>query len=398
MRKKRILCGSMSKNGVSYHRLLLPYHALQKLYPDDYEVVFGYDNTKPIEEIIEYVKTFDFFVYNRLENSKLLEAIKGYVKIIIDIDDWWRLPDSHPSAHRYKEYGITQRIVENIKNADFVTTTTPILQSKIRSLGRNAAIFPNALIPQGQFSQTIKDNKRIRIATIGGSSHGKDMELLNGIATAMPKDLLDKVQFVLCGFDRSKMEDAEGNRFDIPWEYPENLWVSWERMFTDNYRTVSPEYKDFLTKYLQVPANPENEPYIRRWTEPIENYATLLDDIDIVLVPLVRNDFNACKSELKFVEAGVKGAAVIASNVAPYTICGRSALCKGGIIDSTGNCVFVDDAKGVKGWVKAIKLLVEDKELRNRIVTNNAAIVEERYNLLTVAEERKQWLDGISKG
>jgi hypothetical protein len=37
---------------------------------------------------------------------------------------------------------------------------------------------------------------------VGGSSHLKDLEILNGVVGRLRNDnLLDKVQFVLCGFD-----------------------------------------------------------------------------------------------------------------------------------------------------------------------------------------------------
>ena len=51
---------------------------------------------------------------------------------------------------------------------------------------------------------------------------------------------------------------------------------------------------------------------------PVSTYGHMYDHLDVALVPLVANEFNACKSELKIVEAGAKKCAVISSNVDPY--------------------------------------------------------------------------------
>ena len=61
-----------------------------------------------------------------------------------------------------------------------------------------------------------------------------------------------------------------------------------------------------------------DKPYRRLWGRDIQTYGELYNEIDVAIVPLKENNFNACKSELKIVEAGWMKKAVICSRVSPY--------------------------------------------------------------------------------
>ena len=128
------------------------------------------------------------------------------------------------------------------------------------------------------------------------------------------------------------------------------------------------------------------------WTRDIWNYATLYDEIDVLLVPLVDNQFNACKSELKMIEASVKGKPIIVSDVNPYKLCAISAIEKGGGLNPEGNCILVNNQKGSKGWAKAITKMVRDKQLRDTITTNIAKLTADgaKYNLYKVTDDRSE--------
>ena len=93
-------------------------------------------------------------------------------------------------------------------------------------------------------------------------------------------------------------------------------------MVTDNYKIVSPEYKEFLEKFIPDAQYPgvENELYRREWTKDLTSFGTHYNKLDILLAPLDENVFNYHKSELKLAEAGVKHKGVILSNFGPYTI------------------------------------------------------------------------------
>jgi hypothetical protein len=82
-------------------------------------------------------------------------------------------------------------------------------------------------------------------------------------------------------------------------------------------------------------------------TMPPNEYGAMYQAFDVALAPLVPSEFNRCKSNLKMVEAGFAGCALIISDVAPYA----QHL-------TNKNCVKVAH-KG--DWNKAIKELTKEK-------------------------------------
>jgi len=134
-----------------------------------------------------------------------------------------------------------------------------------------------------------------------GNSHLKDLEILDGVVGRIKNDgLIDKVQFVLCGYDlrgtMTMIDESTGTQTQRPIKPHESVWYQYEKIFTDNYSTVSPEYKNFLLKFKQEEyTNVSNEPYRRVWTKPISTYASNYNMFDVSLAPLENNIFNKVK-------------------------------------------------------------------------------------------------------
>jgi len=61
-----------------------------------------------------------------------------------------------------------------------------------------------------------------------------------------------------------------------------------------------------------------NVPYVRKWAVDVSVFGNVYDDIDISVVPIIKNEFNSCKSELKMLEASAKDCAVICHHNNPY--------------------------------------------------------------------------------
>jgi hypothetical protein len=144
----------------------------------------------------------------------------------------------------------------------------------------------------------------------------------------------------------------------------ESVWYQYEKIFTDDYKTISPEYKDFLMKFTQTEyADIANEPYRRVWTKPISTYALNYNLFDISLAPLDEHIFNKVKSQLKVIEAGFHNKAIIAQNFGPYQIDLKNSLVFGGGFDLTANSILVDTAKMVKIGMVLLKI---NTKSRNR--------------------------------
>lgn len=389
----RILVHFNDKSGCTLHRLILPHSHFA-----DYEITWGFDNTCSKEENINSLADYDILVFHRLLPDGWIEEIKEkFPKLIIiaDTDDTWDLPSQHLLYSTYKNYKIDEKIKKHLQLANYVTTTTEILADKIRVLNPNVVVFPNALMPSTPIENP---SNKIRLGFIGGVTHLTDMALLEGITDFLPKDVMDKVQFVLCGFDKAtqKIVNPDGTITEHLMDWEKAPYVKMEKMLTNNYSIVSPAHKEFLKRYEYGLEFVSDEPYRRIWSKDIWTYMDAYNDIDVLLVPLLDNGFNKYKSELKFIEASAKHKAIIASDVYPYKICAINAINKGGEINPDGNCLLVNNQKGVRGWAKAITKIVRDSDLRGMITTNLSKLTEEGYyNLREQQHQRSNFYYNI---
>lgn len=228
-----------------------------------------------------------------------------------------------------------------------------------------------------------------------GNSHLHDLQNLTGVATKLRSDnLLDKTQLVLCGFDlrgtMTVIDQVTKQQTQRPIKPHESVWYEYEKIFTDNYKIVSPEYKEFLLSFKNEEyPNVENEPYRRVWTKPVSTYATNYNCFDIALAPIEENIFNSVKSSLKITEAAFHNKAIIAQNFGPYKIDTINAIKFGGEIDPNGNCILVDANKNHKDWYKAIKKLILEPELLEMIKTNLHRDITAKYSMSVVTSQRR---------
>jgi hypothetical protein len=96
-------------------------------------------------------------------------------------------------------------------------------------------------------------------------------------------------------------------------------------------------------------------------------YASAYDAMDIGLIPVRDTPFNSCKSNLKMLEMGAKKLAVIVSDELAYQ----------NIAYNFKNCLLTNK----KNWYKSIKLLIEDKELREDLAENLHEEVKTNWNI-----------------
>lgn len=395
---KKILIFINGNDGCKLHRLILPYIKLQGNEANNFQIDFLYQTGQTVQELTETALQYDVFIYHRLIDDAIFDALKGKVILVNDEDDYWSLNSTHPLYSKFRN-SLSERILRQIKESDYITTTTELMANKIRKINNNVAVFPNALENTGQFESIAKSSKYIRIGWVGGSSHVADIRMLDGLVRGLPQDVKDKVQFVLCGFDGGKryiqFPDGHTEVRDMPYET--TCWGEFERIFTDNYKNVSEEYKNFLLQFIPQQDLDADEHYRRIWTKPITSYAYHYDNMDIVLIPLRKDFFNESKSPLKLIESSIKHKAVIISDVEPYKDIIRTAVKKGGEIDTEGNCIAIADNKNVNAWIKAVTKLVRDEELRNMIADNLKKLTDDgaEFNLNTVCNKREKWLNEI---
>lgn len=248
-------------NGVSYHRLLMPFAKMKRDYGIEVVVLLNKN-----DEFFNNLDGVTHVVYNRNisgllqpEETFLKLKAKG-IKVICDIDDYWVLPKGHPMRYYYQKSHLDKCIVKNLKLADQVWTTTSILADKVKPYNKNVLVIKNALdIQEKQYAY---DDLSLDFDTFfysGGTTHLKDLKLLGD-------------------------------------------------SFNDE------------TFFIKTPKLPKRMKGIKVQISDIQEYAKDYQDCGICVIPLQDNVFNSCKSELKMIEAGHFAKPVIVSAVEPYTL------------------------------------------------------------------------------
>ena len=398
-KKIKMLVIPSDRTGVGKFRSVDPHVYIGEHYSDEFDVDVVY--SMPNGNLEEFLKQYDLIhIHKQLDkNCQLIDLMKFLgIPVIIDIDDHFKLGNDHPMSITAKKDKWHEPIINHLKRADYVTTTTPIFADVIRPFNKNVMVFPNAINPEEKQYAVPKTqgDGRLRVGIICGSSHLKDLQLLDGIAKQINKD---KVQFVLCGFDTRGTRTIyreDGQVETRPIRPEESVWCDYERIFSDNYKLVSEEHKNFLLQYNAHIDDPfTNEPYRRMWTRDISNYATHYANVDVLIAPLKENEFNKVKSELKEIECGFTHTAFIAQNFGAYTLNLIPMIEKGGKINEDGTALLVDTAKNHKLWAKYINKLADDREMLKKLQDNLYNYVKDKYSLDTICKQRVEFYKKI---
>jgi glycosyltransferase involved in cell wall biosynthesis len=402
MSKIKVLCLPSDRTGVGKFRSVDPHISLQNQYPDDFHVDIIYD---PPMNDDNFWKGYDIISYHRsigtdfdLANIMIKKLNSMGIPTVCDIDDYWMPGKEHPIHDIIRVNKINEKIVNNIRDSKYVTTTTTLFAEEIKKTNKNVTIFPNGINPnEAQFREPTPESDRLRIGWLGGSSHLHDLQLLEqSFSKLIP--LKDKVQYVLCGFDTRgsvteiNKETGEQKRRDIKPE--ETVWATYEKIFTQNFQIISEDYKKHLLNYNQDEySNMVNESYRRVWTQPVTSYAKNYSKFDVSLAPLKNHMFNRMKSQLKVIESGFYKKALIASNLGPYTIDLKHCLKNGNFVD--GNALLVDENRNHSDWAKYIEKLVKNPNLVKDMGERLYETVKDIYDLKVITKNRAEFYKSI---
>lgn len=255
--------------GVNYHRMVIPFGrmAQQKM-----------ANIHIIEDVLDLLHMDLSKVDNFIFSRHLQLTPKGYetiglllkeagVRVILDLDDYWVLPPDNAARQAYEwkddpNQGIRRAIENGIKIADHLWTPNKLIYKEAKKLNSKLtySVIPNAIDPEeGVWNKEKNFNSGVRFGYTGAKNHKKDLELMG---------------------------------------------VDWSKHYT--YTTNLDEY-DKILKANQV-------------TLPLKlhEYGLLYNNFNVSLAPLRSRKFDKCKSNLKAIEAGFTGCALIASNTTPY--------------------------------------------------------------------------------
>ncbi|MFW6247137.1 MAG: hypothetical protein ACOC22_03145, partial [bacterium] len=215
-KKIRILFYNVDSAGVNYFRTLTPATQLERDHSDKFYIEINSSLDFKEENTLDYLKSFDIIHYHRqlvsdVNKMKILskELKKAGVTLIMDIDDYWHLHNKHPYYGTAVQKKVHVPIIENLKIADYVTTTTDLFLSEIRKITgkNNVYVFYNSINPEWmkQFQNNWKPDPdgRVRITYMAGSSHWIDVQQLIGVTNVLSNDptLKDKFKIIIAGWD-----------------------------------------------------------------------------------------------------------------------------------------------------------------------------------------------------
>ncbi len=252
----------------------------------------------------------EIIIFQRHSNEMVLKIIEGLKEqgklTVYELDDdIWNVHKSNPGYEFWNSKQNLRTAEKCISACDVVTTSTGYLGASLNQFSKNVYVLPNMLASSlwEAKRQREADNNSVVIGWIGGSAHRDNMK------TILPAlmQLVDEYQNL-------------------------NLIV------TDTVKTIFPEH--------------ERVNFVGRI--PFENYPQFAVNFDIGISPLIDNSFNRCKSDLKFLEFSMLSIPSVLSKVEPYS--NSVTHGKNGFL-----------ARNDKDWMKYLKRLIEDEELRKQI-------------------------------
>lgn len=263
--------------------------------------------------------------------EKLREYKANGIKLLHDMDDHFILSSNHILKDTYRQQNMPERFKALLELADVVTVTNSYLASELKAyVNGEIVVVPNAIkFDQGQFCINQDFESGTPLTYVGGNTHLHDLEL---IRKAVPLN-----ELTIGGVNK----DCQ----------------VWEEV-TKRFRGVSTKPQATLDSYMN-----------------------LYEGHKIALAPLEKNNFNACKSNLKVLEAGAKGLPIVCSRVHPY------------FNDLDKDVVVYGNSEN--SWRSAVQKLLKDDEYRKDKGLELAEHVRKHYQLDDANKIRRQIIESL---
>lgn len=315
-----------------YYRAELPFKSLSRA--ESAEVVC-IEKGDPAPKFAWAIENCEAMLIPRMESEELLSIAKRAraelgIKFVIDWDD--DIFNVSPLSSHYVDWGADEATIElggvthtwkdgdnidlasnrkrldavrrSLEAADMVTVTTEEIARVYRAYNENVKILPNCVdMNLWRRLPLVRPDPVIRMGWFGGSSHYIDWLQIAGV---LP---------------------------EIMRKHP-------------NLRLVIMGQK-FGGTIKGIPAHQlEHHPWVNVHAYP---YKAAILDLDFAIIPLADNEFNRCKSPIKWIEMASLGVPAVTSFVKPYSE----------VMDLVpDNGLFVE-ANDPKGWTAGISMMVD---------------------------------------
>lgn len=296
---------------------------------------------------------FDGYIFNRLIRPNFYNEViapwleRGKKFTWQCDDDLWRITKWNP-VHRLLDANDLQATELYISKCDHAWVSTEPLKNVINAPGKTR-VLPN-LIDVNLFDSEIVHSTSgpLKILWCGGCSHEKDFD--------------DIIQPLVRILEKYKRDIAV-----VFWGYLPTQLAAFEREPGFPHANLLPKYENL---------------FYGEWFSIREYFYKLRDfKPDIAIMPLNDCQFNESKSNLKYLEMSMAGAACIATDLLPYKC----------IVDKeTGIKVKPNDEQG---WFDAMDELIQNKEYRLKLNQNAREQIWAKYTWNSPA--RQLWLNAF---
>jgi glycosyltransferase involved in cell wall biosynthesis len=211
MEKINILSVPSDLAGVGHFRNIWPAQQINKDFPGEFNIEI---NNAPNTTNLEYLSGFDIIHFHRhLGNYEQMGALFTELKkmgiiLIMDIDDYWNPPTTHPLHAIAVKEKMTEKITGALKLADYVTTTTDIFANEIKKINPNVFVLPNSIDPEHRMwkQEPSKSSDRVRVSWIGGSCYDNKTEVLTDDGFKLFKELTGEEKIACLNPETNELE------------------------------------------------------------------------------------------------------------------------------------------------------------------------------------------------
>jgi|SRR5581483_6515455 len=291
-------------------------------------------------------ENFDIFIFNRLIRPNFYqEMVVPWLKLGKSFvwqcdDDLWTIPDWNPASKLLNEFDL-QSTREYINVSKAVWVSTDALKKAVDKTEKTK-VLPN-LIDINNFDQEINyGTEPIRVLWCGSSSHHRDFEDVIEPIIKIANKYKGKVIFIFWGYLPTELADCE-RQPGLP------------------YASLVPKLENL---------------YYGEWFSNREYFYKLRNfKPDIAIMPLKDCAFNISKSNLKYMEMSMAGAACVATDLLPYSCIANK---------ETGILVKPGDEQG---WFDALEELILNQHYRRMINLNAREQIRNQFSWQSSARE-----------
>lgn len=281
-------------------------------------------------QALDFRHSFEFWMDLRSRHQK---------PFLMELDDYVSdIPVENEAFEQYKTGSARHKVaMDQMRQSDALIVSTPYLASQYAGMNEHIYVMPNSMDLKEWNVSRRKSGERIRIGWIGGGTHTADLEMV--------KPVLEEVL-------------AEN----------ENVWFYCIHGVPNSFKKMAHVY------------------WTHKWSK-INLYPRFMASFkfDIGIAPLIDNNFNRGKSNLRWLEYSALKVPCVASPLPDFS---RS-------IDH-GETGFL--ANELDDWKRYLTSLVRLPELRERLGNGAYKSVKDKFNVRKTSTNYMRLLRSISDG